>query len=52
MKMFHKKRIFLKFLFGSVLSIIFFKKKKLIDKNVIVFKREDSVTWILNKNDI
>ena len=52
MKIFHKKRIFLKFLFGSVISIIFLKKKKLIDKNVIVFKTDDSVTWILNKNDI
>ena len=52
MKMFHKKRIFLKFLLGSVISIFFFKKTKIIDKNFIVFKKDDSVTWILNKNDI
>lgn len=52
MKMLRKKRIFLKFLFGSVISLIFLKKKKLIDKDIIVLKKDDSVTWILNKNDI
>ena len=52
MKIFHKKRNFLKFLFATLISIIFLKKKKIIDKNVIVFKTDDSVTWILNTNDI
>jgi hypothetical protein len=52
MNTFKKKRFFFKFLLGSVISLIFFKKIKISDNNAIVLKKDDSVTWVLNKNDI
>ena len=52
MKTFKKKRIFLKFLLGSVVSLIFFKNIKISDKDAIVLKKDDYITWVLNKNDI
>tara|TARA_B110000211_G_C14014139_1_gene524596 strand:+ start:1016 stop:1174 length:159 start_codon:yes stop_codon:yes gene_type:complete len=52
MKTFKKKRFFLKFLLGSVISLIFFRKIKISDKKTFVLKKDDSVTWVLNKNDI